>query len=112
MVFAVSLMMANNAAPVAGIAAVEDTCRNTQGADWVEMEHVVVAAAAAAIDVDNDNHRSQTSKVVVVVVAFLVNEILEDLMNEGNTADTSDCMNKSPAQSPVDAADRLVLETI
>jgi len=35
MVFAVSLMMANNAAPVAGIAAVEDTCRNTQGADWV-----------------------------------------------------------------------------
>jgi len=51
---------------------------------------------AAAIDVDNDNHRSQTSR-VVVVVAFLVNEILEDLMNEGNTADTSDCMNKSPA---------------
>jgi hypothetical protein len=110
MVFAVSLMMANNAAPVAGIAAVEDTCRNTQGADWVEMEHVVVVAAAAAIDVDNDNHRSQTSR--VVVVEFLVNEILEDLMNEGNTADTSDCMNKSPAQSPVDAADRLVLETI
>jgi len=102
--------MANNAAPVAGIAAVEDTCRNTQGADWVEMEHVVVVAAAAAIDVDNDNHRSQTSR--VVVVEFLVNEILEDLMNEGNTADTSDCMNKSPAQSPVDAADRLVLETI
>ena len=102
--------MANNAAPVAGIAAVEDTCRNTQGADWVEVEHVVVVAAA--IDVDNDNHRSQTSRVVVVVVAFLVNEILEDLMNEGNTADTSDCMNKSPAQSPVDAADRLVLETI
>jgi len=86
--------MANNAAPVAGIAAVEDTCRNTQGADWVEVEHVVVVAAA--IDVDNDNHRSQTSR-VVVVVAFLVNEILEDLMNEGNTADTSDCMNKSPA---------------
>jgi hypothetical protein len=110
MVFAVSLMMSNNAAPVAGIAAVEDTCRNTQGADWVEMEHVVVVAAAAAIDVDNDNHRSQTSR--VVVVEFLVNEILEDLMNEGNTADTSDCMNKSPAQSPVDAADRLVLETI
>ena len=102
--------MSNNAAPVAGIAAVEDTCRNTQGADWVEMEHVVVVAAAAAIDVDNDNHRSQTSR--VVVVEFLVNEILEDLMNEGNTADTSDCMNKSPAQSPVDAADRLVLETI
>jgi hypothetical protein len=55
MVFAVSLMMVNNAAALG--AAVEDTCRNTQDADWVETKHVVVAAAVA-IDVDNDSHRS------------------------------------------------------
>ena len=52
MVFAVNLMMVNNAA-AALVAAVEDTYRNTQDADWVETKHVAVA-----IDVDNDNHRS------------------------------------------------------
>jgi hypothetical protein len=49
----------------------------------------------------------------MVVVASLVHEILNDLMNEGNTVDTLDCMDKGgPAQSPVDAAaaDLLVLE--
>ena len=106
MVFAVNLMMVNNAAAL--VAAVEGTCRNTQDADWVETKHVAVA-----IDVDNDNHRSQTSTVVVVVVAFLVHEILNDLLNEGNTVDTLDCMDKGgPAQTPVDAAagdDLLVL---
>jgi hypothetical protein len=108
MVFAVNLMMVNNAA-AALVAAVEDTYRNTQDADWVETKHVAVA-----IDVDNDNHRSQTSTVVVVVVvAFLVHEILNDLLNEGNTVDTLDCMDKGgPAQTPFDAADAdlLVLE--
>jgi hypothetical protein len=107
MVFAVNLMMVNNAA-AALVAAVEDTYRNTQDADWVETKHVAVA-----IDVDNDNHRSQTSTVVVVVVAFLVHEILNDLLNEGKTVDTLDCMDKGgPAQTPIDAADAdlLVLE--
>jgi hypothetical protein len=110
MEFAVSLMMVNNAAAL--VAAVEGTCRNTQDADWVETKHVVVVVAVA-IDVDNDNHRSQTSTVVVVVVAFLVHEILNDLLNEGNTVDTLDCMDKGgPAQTPFDAADAdlLVLE--
>jgi hypothetical protein len=49
----------------------------------------------------------------VVVEAFLVNEILNDLLNESNTVDTLDCMDKGgPAQTPVDAAagdDLLVL---
>ena len=59
MEFALSLMMVNDAAAGnavvdADVEVVEDTRRNTQGADWVEMVHVV----AVAIDDDNemDNH--------------------------------------------------------
>lgn len=95
--------MVNNAALVAAGTAVEHSCRNTQDAvDWVETEHVVVAAAAVvAAIVDNDNYRNQkTSK---VVVAFLVRE-MEDWMNEGNIVDKSDCRGMV-AQSLVDAAD-------